>query len=158
VRRNLVSAGILTLVAIAALSQTPIITSVGNGVFWSYIGGGGIYYTGGNVGIGTATPASKLDVTTGVTIGATYAGTNAAPSNGAIVQGFLGAGITTPKTQLQVKVNAFATLATCDATSEGAIAPVSDSNTIVWGATVAGSSTNHILAYCDGTNWTVAAK
>jgi hypothetical protein len=27
-----------------------------------------------------------------------------------------------------------------------------------WGATITGSSTNHVLAHCDGTNWTIAGK
>lgn len=40
---------------------------------------------------------------------------------------------------------------------EGAIASITDSNTAVWGATVAGGGANHIMAYCDGTHWTVAA-
>jgi hypothetical protein len=41
---------------------------------------------------------------------------------------------------------------------EGMLVPVTDSNTAVWGATVAAGGANHILAYYDGTNWTVAAK
>lgn len=53
---------------------------------------------------------------------------------------------------------AFSVLPACAAAYEGAFASVTDSNTVTWGATVAGSSTNHVLAYCDGTNWTVAAK
>jgi len=55
-------------------------------------------------------------------------------------------------------VNTFATLATCNAALEGMIKAVSDSNTNVWGAAVAGAGANHVLAYCDGTNWTVAGK
>ena len=46
----------------------------------------------------------------------------------------------------------------CNGTNEGTVAAVNDSTTAVWGATIAGSSTNHVLAYCDGTNWTVAGK
>ncbi len=53
---------------------------------------------------------------------------------------------------------AYATLTACSAAIEGTLGAVNDSNTITWGATVAGSSTNHVLAYCDGTNWTVAGK
>lgn len=52
----------------------------------------------------------------------------------------------------------FSALPACAAGTEGHFFAVTDSNTVTWGATVAGSSTNHILAYCDGTNWTVAAK
>lgn len=54
--------------------------------------------------------------------------------------------------------NAFASLAACSGALEGTLKPVSDSTTATWGATITGSGSNHVLAYCDGTNWTVAAK
>ncbi len=41
---------------------------------------------------------------------------------------------------------------------EGMLVAVTDSNTAVWGATIAGSGGNHVLAYYNGTNWTVAGK
>lgn len=50
---------------------------------------------------------------------------------------------------------AFASLPTA---AEGAIASVNDSSTNVWGATIAGGGANKVLAYYNGTNWTVAAK
>lgn len=52
----------------------------------------------------------------------------------------------------------FSSLPTCSSTNEGSRVAVTDSSTNTWGATITGSSTNHVLAYCDGTNWTVAAK
>lgn len=48
---------------------------------------------------------------------------------------------------------AFASLPTGVA---GMYAYVTDSNTTTWGATIAGSSTNKVLAFYNGTNWTVA--
>jgi hypothetical protein len=53
---------------------------------------------------------------------------------------------------------AFAALATCTTITEGSIATVTDSNTATWGATVAAGGANRILAYCNGTNWTVMGK
>ena len=55
-----------------------------------------------NVGIGTTTPKSKLDVEGGVAIGDNYSGTSAAPTNGMIVEGKVGIGTTTPKSKLDV--------------------------------------------------------
>jgi len=55
----------------------------------------------GNVGIGTTGALSKLDVNGGEAIGS-YAGVNAAPSNGLIVSGNVGIGITTPIRPLTV--------------------------------------------------------
>lgn len=41
---------------------------------------------------------------------------------------------------------------------EGMMVAVNDSNTAVWGATIAAGGANHVLAYYNGTNWTVAGK
>ncbi len=48
-----------------------------------------------NVGISTSSPKSKLDVNGGLSVG-TYAGVNAAPTNGAIISGNVGIGTTAP--------------------------------------------------------------
>ena len=40
--------------------------------------------------------------------------------------------------------------------AEGDLACVTDSNTATWGATIAGGGANNVLAYFNGTNWTVA--
>lgn len=54
----------------------------------------------GNYGIGTSTPANKLDVEGGAVIGATYSGTNTAPTNGLLVEGNVGIGTTSPTATL----------------------------------------------------------
>jgi hypothetical protein len=59
----------------------------------------------GNVGIGTATPANRLDVEGGAVVGATYSGTNAAPTNGLLVEGNVGIGTSTPTEALHVVGN-----------------------------------------------------
>lgn len=41
---------------------------------------------------------------------------------------------------------------------EGMLVSITDSNTATWGATIAGGGANHVLAYYNGTNWTVSAK
>ena len=53
---------------------------------------------------------------------------------------------------------AFSALTACAAGLEGSVQPVNDSTTAVWGETVTGGGANKVLAYCNGTNWTVAAK
>lgn len=58
----------------------------------------------------------------------------------------------------QSTVGAFSTLVACASGTEGQMAAVNDSTTNTWGATITGGGANHVLAYCDGTNWTVAAK
>ena len=54
------------------------------------------------VGIGTIAPKNKLDVEGGVVIGATYSGTNTAPTNGLLVEGDVGIATTTPQNLLNV--------------------------------------------------------
>jgi hypothetical protein len=52
----------------------------------------------------------------------------------------------------------FSALPACSGGNEGLVKSVSDSSTNTWGATITGSGSNHVQAYCNGTNWTVAAK
>jgi hypothetical protein len=65
-----------------------------------------LFWDGTNhrLGIGTTGPLSKLDVNGGVAVG-TYAGVNAAPSNGLIVSGNVGIGTTTPSALLSLYQN-----------------------------------------------------
>jgi hypothetical protein len=55
-----------------------------------------------NVGIGTSNPQSKLDVNGGLSVGSLYSGVNAAPANGAIIQGYVGIGTTQPVNGLHI--------------------------------------------------------
>jgi hypothetical protein len=55
------------------------------------------------MGVGTTTPASTLDVSGNLTVGATYSGTNAAPANGVLIQGNVGIGTTAPNGKLHVQ-------------------------------------------------------
>ena len=63
-----------------------------------------------------------------------------------------------PNGWLQLDPTLFANLPRCASGTEGTQKPVSDSTTKTWGATITGGGSDHVLAYCDGTNWTVAAK
>jgi hypothetical protein len=54
------------------------------------------------VGIGTSNPQSKLDVNGGLSVGSLYSGVNAAPANGAIIQGYVGIGTTQPVNGLHI--------------------------------------------------------
>jgi hypothetical protein len=52
----------------------------------------------------------------------------------------------------------FANLPPCESALEGTTATLTDSAVNTWGATITGGGNNHVLAYCDGTDWTVSAK
>lgn len=89
----------------------------GSPVAWTYLDGNDgnkwkLNYTNtdrltvtstGNFGVGTTTPVNRLDVEGGIAVGATYSGTNAAPSNGAIVEGNVGIGTATAVNKLDVE-------------------------------------------------------
>ncbi len=81
-------------------------TAAGNTPYWNgtswIVNSSNIHNNGGNVGLGTTTPASKLDVEGGLAVGATYSGTTAAPANGAIIEGNVGIGTTAPSTKLDI--------------------------------------------------------
>jgi hypothetical protein len=63
-----------------------------------------------------------------------------------------------PIGSLRIDPTAFGNLPTCGSGTQGMLKPVSDSTTNTWGASITGGGSDHVLAYCDGTNWTVAAK
>ena len=52
----------------------------------------------------------------------------------------------------------FANLPACGSTVEGTTATLTDSTVNGFGDKVEGGGSHHVLSYCDGTDWTVAAK
>lgn len=52
----------------------------------------------------------------------------------------------------------FVNLPACNSTTEGEFQVVIDSTTTTWGAPITGGGSNRVLAYCNSTAWTVAAK
>jgi hypothetical protein len=59
---------------------------------------------------------------------------------------------------LKLTPSTFSSLLACAPNMEGTQAAVNDSKTDTWGAVITGRGSNHVLAYCDGANWTVAGK
>ena len=60
--------------------------------------------------------------------------------------------------QIQQTAVAYASAPACNSGNEGSIQAITDSTVSTWGSTIAGGGANHVLGYCDGTNWTVGAK
>ncbi|MFA5360164.1 MAG: LamG-like jellyroll fold domain-containing protein, partial [Patescibacteria group bacterium] len=56
----------------------------------------------GNIGAGVVLPLNRLDVNGGAVIGAAYAGTSTAPTNGLLVEGHVGIGTDSPTALLQL--------------------------------------------------------
>jgi hypothetical protein len=65
------------------------------------------------------------------------------------------AGVLTIPNDLTILHTTFSGLPTCVSGLEGSFRPISDSTTVVFNATITGGGANHIVAYCNGTNWTV---
>jgi hypothetical protein len=62
-----------------------------------------MYQSGSNVGVGTTSPGSKLQVNGGAAIG--YSTSAAAPANGLAVSGNVGVGTTTTPTGVTASIN-----------------------------------------------------
>jgi hypothetical protein len=78
--------------------------------------------------------------------------------SGGVAIGSSGATIDPGNGCLLLSPQTFASLSAAGSTTKGRIACVTDSTTATWGATITGSGTNVVLAFDDGTNWTVVGK
>lgn len=56
---------------------------------------------------------------------------------------------------IQAQVVAVASLPTCNAAAEGSIYGVNNSNSTTFNATVAGGGANHVMVYCNASNWVI---
>jgi hypothetical protein len=74
----------------------------------------------------------------------------------AIRQAFPNSGVIAGTARLAPQT--FASLPAASAANEGSLASVTDSTTAVWGATITGGGANHVLAFSNRSNWTVAGK
>jgi hypothetical protein len=88
--------------------------------------------------------------------GVMYSSLNDQPTGGMCNYGGMRLG--RPTGSLRIDPTEFRNLPPCTSRRQGMLKPVSDSTTNSWGEPITGGGSDHVLAYCDGTNWTVAAK
>lgn len=60
-----------------------------------------------------------------------------------------------PNGILRIDETIFSNLPACSSSMAGTLKPVSDSTVGTWGSAIAGSGTNHVFGYCNGTAWIV---
>ena len=104
----------------------------------------------GNSGVATSTPKSKLSVSGNLAVGSSYAGSNAAPINGAIIEGNVGIGKNTASTALDV--NGTITATNYANTGPGTNGPIPQGGIIMWSGSIATIPSGWAL--CDGNNGT----
>lgn len=104
----------------------------------------------GNTGVATSSPKSKLAVNGNFAVGSNYAGNNAAPVNGAIIEGNVGIGKNTAATALDV--NGTVTATNYALTGSNTNGPVPKGGIIMWSGSIATIPAG--WAICDGLNGT----
>jgi len=124
---NILSSAIVAIAilsAFSAFSQTPDWNTAGNAIGSTEVFGStsaqnlniitsnsqrmiikGDGTNNGFVGIGLTTPVNLLDIEGNAAIGATYSGSNTAPTNGLIVEGNVGIGSPSPLQKLDINGN-----------------------------------------------------
>jgi hypothetical protein len=65
------------------------------------------------------------------------------------------AGALTAGSALKIAKVAVASLPTCNSAAEGTLFAVTDANSATFNAAIASGGANHVMAYCNGTTWTV---
>ena len=71
---------------------------------------------------------------------------------------YIGGSLAKFASPVQTTAVTFVSLPSCGSSTEGEMRAVTDSIVNTWGSSITGGGSSHVLAYCDGTNWTVAAK
>jgi hypothetical protein len=78
-----------------------------------------------------------------------------ADTPGRVVVKSLLATVTASLAGLNLLPSTYSALPVCGSSTEGQLASVTDASSATNGATFTGGGSNHILGYCNGTNWTV---
>lgn len=99
---------------------------------------------------------------TGSNVTLTAGSTSGSNAGGSVIfvpgTGGFGNGEIEAQGPFQVTATTTANLPSCGSGQEGTLRPVTDASVNTWGSTFSGSGSDHILAYCDGSSWTVMAK
>jgi hypothetical protein len=110
----------------------------------------------GNMGIGTS-PVSYGDASNNFVLQLGRSGAMQVKNSAGTKTVFQVAqdGVVSASTALQLPKSTASSLSSCDATREGYLAAVTDAKTSTFNAEIVGGGSNHVMAYCNGSAWTV---